>query len=309
MNEDVKREYIEECMENNELAEKELTTTFNNISGFEKVYNKDCCCFTSSEIMGFYKSLGTASLVYLMVLNNQLERYTEFCLRKTLVADGQNHYSDIDNETLGECLNKALAEAKIISWEQLVIDIGGNLFNNEADKCLALALFEGICGQEYCELVNLNISQLSKDGMLTLSSGRRLKASKLLIKYMKSSTEEYTFVTYGSKALNRNYKPDDTNVFKEALNANESKTGNDLARRRQQLKRKLDNMRDVSNSPAYSKSGLIQSGRIDMIKTFMKTDELDATEAILKYRDEIEYRYGKIPSIPRFLIQYGKYLE
>ena len=61
---------------------------------------------------------------------------------------------------------------------------------------------------------------------------------------------------------------------------------------------------------AYGYVALKNSGRIDMIKHFMKKDgSTDIRETYEKHKDEIENRYGKLQRIKRWVAEYKEFFD
>lgn len=121
MNERRKNEYIEIARLQNEALVLHLKTYFNNVKPFEKEYGKDICDFVATEIITLYKSFGTSSINYLTVMNSQYSKYTDWCLNEHLVKDNQNHFREIDQDTLASCLNKIRMKAMVVSEEDCTV--------------------------------------------------------------------------------------------------------------------------------------------------------------------------------------------
>lgn len=321
-NESQKLEYIEEYLSDDKISKSESVfkssciAIFENATELEESLGKDCAEFTAPEITTLYKSISTASVKYLTVVHSQLQRYADWCLSRNLLSDGQNHYFTFDTEQLVDCINKSLAQNKIVTKEQLYHDIrpGGELVNT-SDRCLALAIFEGICGENYCDLVNLDTSQIRKGNQLSLYSGKTLEVSKQLIDLMEESSLIYESYLYSPKGENefveRKYDITDARVFKRNFNA----TGQNLNAEghmkeadleRQRIYYKLQRLQKAIGSPAYSASGLRESGRINMINEYSLIEDADPSAIISKYRKEISERYGNIPSITKYMLAYSE---
>ena len=119
-NEELKLEYIKENKDRNFALEEISKRLFNQIEETEIKFGKDCCEFTISEIIDYYKSRLSASLESLNVINSNLKLYTNWCMvKKGMVEDHQNHYMEISIELLNQCLNLGLTMSKIISRKDL----------------------------------------------------------------------------------------------------------------------------------------------------------------------------------------------
>ena len=152
LNKDWKDKFVEET--DNDYAIK----YFKLISEYEDRKDKDLSSFSIGEIIDFYKILSSRSFTFLANCNYSLVRYTRWCLHNSLVPDGQNHYDEIDDSIIMECLNHHAIENSIISYEDLIKQ--EDILENVSDACLVQAVFEGVCGVGYAELSNLHINQI-----------------------------------------------------------------------------------------------------------------------------------------------------
>ena len=172
-NEELKRRYIKEKKESSTLPSNYLECQFNKIGSYEEELNKDVHDFTVYEIIEYYKMLSVASLEVLAVLNSHLSLYTQWCLGQSIVRDNQNHYEEIELETMKKCLNKVLVEKKIVSREQ-VIDWCEQL-PNPKDQLVFLGLFEGIKGENFSEFVNLQLKDINKNNLTLMETHEEKK--------------------------------------------------------------------------------------------------------------------------------------
>lgn len=156
----------------------------------------------------------------------------------------------------------------------------------------------------FSELSNLNVKQI-KGNSLQLEK-RTVPVSKKLINLIHESSEEYTYYAYGEFERVSKFPEDDDNVFKKTLNSSESSP----RKKRQRLYTNLDRIRKFLDNPAIEAKTLIESGRIDMIKTLCEEENgIDIREVIKKHKKEIENKYGRIPSIHRYMLNWGEYYE
>ena len=98
---------------------------------FEEQRGKDLYSFTVSEIREFYMYLNVG-LEPLIVANTNLIKYGNWALANNMIIDGQNHFDELDNEILNTCVNKALLERSVLTFDKFEEMIRG--FINDQDK-------------------------------------------------------------------------------------------------------------------------------------------------------------------------------
>ena len=269
-----------------------MRTFFNITKEYEEMYGKDCSNFTTTEILNMFSSCSTRSWEQLLNFNSQLKIYTSWCIKECLVNDNQNHYEEIDKTDLYNCLNLGVKEKMILSREELLHTIRD--FPNISDQFLALALFEGISGAGYQDFYLLTEKSFT-DNSVKLQT-RELIVSSTLIDMAEQSADEYT--KYDRKGVIRlGYKQNDPCVIKDSVN---SKADSIESNTRKIQRRLLRLEKDYGK--AFSYAGLKNSGRIDMIRSFMKEDNsTDVRETYDKHKEEIEFRYGKLQRVYRWI--------
>ena len=151
-NKEFKMQYLDENEYRNINIKTTVDLLFRRIANTERLLNKDLYDFSVEEILGFYKYLSTPSLESLMIMHNQYKLYSAYALNRGLIKDNQNHYAEIDNETLKSCVHAGLAKAKIITRSELLDILNSSYVENVSDKVIALSIFEGIAGKELTEL-------------------------------------------------------------------------------------------------------------------------------------------------------------
>jgi len=234
-------------------------------------------------------------------MNNHFERYTDFCIKRGVVPDMQNHYREINNEVLMTCVNIGLASQTIISRDELMREI--KYMYNPSDKFVCLAIFEGICGTGFKELYNLRMADFNGNDVY-LCTGRKVSVSNDLVAFAKESADTYELYGYGEGAKGRVYYYDKTDLRILKRRDNYRTTTETAERRR--VQNILLRIKDFTGSPAFTKSGLKESGRIEMIRHMMAEQGINDLETVVRVNaKELEERYGAIMSIPRFVAKYS----
>ncbi len=305
-NAEFKERYLNENEYRNKNLRTYMTMQFDNIAEMESALGKDAYDFTTKEILEYYKMRVFASLETLMNLNSQLANYTRFAISCNLVKDCQNHYEELyDNSVLNECINTSLTAINIFTRQQLM-EMANDVVN-PFEKFMMYAFFEGIRGNQYCEILDLTEDCFDIEKQeVHLCTGRVLHVSKELIDTAIESANEYMYYVLSKNGGYRtvSFKPDDNRVIKCRMNAVKEKRDYHFVNVR--MIRMIDNYGFTGLKP----STLEVSGRIDMIKKYMAADNCENyEETFFKHRNEIEYRYGKVGSVRRWFLKYGKYFE
>lgn len=313
----LKQRYVDENSPRNKHLAYTMDYYFRRSADRETELDKDLSQFTVSEILALYKSYLSGSMETLMVINSQYIKYTTWCIQEGLVPDCQNHYVEITYDMLLSCLNTGLVKSREMTREELLDLIGG--FRNHMDKVCYLALFEGICGPEFQELYNIRLSDVEDPfGKCILhvksdAGERELAISPELYREISYASEEVELVTDRPITNNARYTtPEiilplinvDDRVFKDRVSIIYDSPHSRLTR----IQRIIKNMKDRSGRPELTAKSLMEYGRIHMIKEMMKKQGVELEDCIrnVDNRKMIEYRYGRIPSIPRYIQKYGK---
>lgn len=269
----------------------------------EEMLDKDCSNFTVREILDMYSAYASRSWEHLLNFNSQLKIYTSWCLKEQLVKDNQNHYAEIDKDELYQCLNLGLKDELFITRKELEKNIKLDNPVNVSDQFLCLAIFEGLGGMGYKDFIDLRPEQFH-DGKVFLSD-RELEVSELLIDKAIDAANIYD--KYNEEGpMKIGYKRDDPSVVKDSSNVY---TPLSPERNIKKIQRRLERITDVMGS-SYGYVSLRNSGRVDMIQKFMKEDNSDdIKETYNKHRDEIEYRYGKLQRLSRWIEEYRKFFS
>lgn len=283
---------------------RKLMNTFWKISEpFENAYGKDCSNFTTQEISEMYSSILTHSLQWLYNFNSQMQIYTSWCLSQNLIIDNQNHYNELTKKELALFVNVASKDARIISKDDLLSLLP--TIPNVSDQFLALAIFEGLGGNQFADFYNLTMD--SFDGNNVTVGERTLHVSDKLVALAKKSANEYEkYDKYPHRqALQRGYKHSDESIIKDSANAGEPTP----ARNQRKIYMRLYKL-EQDFGVALGYNGLHNSGRIDMIKSLMiKDQETDIKKVIEQHKSEIEYRYGNLhENWSIWLNEYQKYM-
>lgn len=302
-NEELKKEFIKYKNDNATHSPFFIENLFNQTEPFEEERDKDLCNFTVKEIIEFYKFKGSVSDVSLANINGMFKKYTQFCIEKGMSIDNQNHFLEITDQILqDECINKAMLKRMIVTRQELLSSL--YKFSNPSDRFLLLALFEGMWGKDYSEILDLNIADF-EGNMVHLSSGRTIPVSDILIQYAKESAEK---TEYTNASTGRTWK-----LYGEYGQVIKRRNGGEVKKENRgrvlyQRLYKLTAEMDVSNN--ITARYIRNSGQIDMFKRKAKEKDISVIDAIYDNEifDEVSYIYGKINSRKNFINKFKEYL-
>ena len=303
-NETIKTRYIQEKSSTTNMPNGYLARMFNKSDSFENKLDKDISNFTVYEIEDFYKTLNIKSVEYLTVLHSHLSLYTQWCMQQNLVLDCQNHFAEIPSSSLINYINALALKKSIITRNTLYELIDGLI--NPSDAFIMLALFEGIEGENYCELVNLKMSDFNGN-KVKLCTGRELTVSSKLIGLAEESNIE---MEYCSLAKERKFPfLNEDLIIKNYPNSRMNDPYNKGRRIYNRVKR---NFNEIGIDKYMKPKSLVDSGKIDYINTRSKELGITAKEFIYNkdYAKEVRYRFGYDLTQYKFsfMKKYGDYL-
>lgn len=309
-NKENKMAFIEDTLEDKEekAYKQSMTACFSNTAEKEYERNKDVSEFTVEEIKDFYLSLKTASVMRLAVVDSQLKRYAAWSVEKKIIDPEDNKLKEITSEDLIGCADQ---RDNIITREQLLKEI--SILPNVSDRFLCLALFEGISGKEYCELVNLKKGDFErKDGKWIVHlEDRDLEVTEELVDLgIESADTEELYLYTRDLSFVKSYFMNDGEEKQRVIKNQPQTYGSSSKAAGIRIKNKLDRIGKYLGNQAITRSNLLESGRINMVKEFYKEEGIsDVRQVVINHQEEIAQRYGKIQNRQRWAEVYGKYVE
>lgn len=289
-NEKQKQRYIEYKEAQTVVADNYLKRIFGYAEDMETVLNKDLSLFTGYEIITLYKTLNRKSLESLIVINSYLSMYVQWCLEQNLVPDGQNHYLEMNQDTLFSCLNKILFNKSIISLEELVSLI--RVLPNAREQFSILFIFELSKNKDYMELSHAMISQFNdKDKTFTKQNGDVVKISDALLHYAHEAEEELTIRSTSQKGIRVSPVVKTSYIYKYAGNAKDG--ASDFMKGRRIYTAMLKALKFLGVKEWIDPNTLVASGKIHMIKKLAREHNISPIEVLddRSLLKEVEERY------------------
>lgn len=199
-NQDIKEEFIEKSKD---VYKAFLMKHFKAIERYEKGYEKDVATFSTEEIIKMYTDFNFV-VAYTRRLNSLLRSYTDFYFSKKKIYDCENHYSEINTETI----RKFVLKKPLLNYRDIIEAI--EEIPNPCDAFLIYGIFYGISGSPLlCEISLLKKSNIKEDGMIITLPGidpygeiiqeaRSIVADELLYDLAKKAADEYTYISGNS---------------------------------------------------------------------------------------------------------------
>lgn len=288
---------------------------FNMFEPFEMEYGKDLCNFTTSQILAVYKTQNTTSLDFLYNAHVRMYKYAQFALMNNIIKDGQNHFDEINIDTIARCLDHKGVESSYITRERLGQIVAK--LQNPLDKYIFYALYDGIKGNDYEELTSFKTEDYNaKTKTAVLCTGRKVFISDELIMAAKESQETYRYYIYDldpsvvSKASGSSFDLLGSGAYKSRDRKDVSfatrAKGRGVYRILQKCLRYLGEQNDY-----ISGQSLHDSGCIDYINRLAKEQNISGVEAL--QRDDVlallknQYGFSKQKRV-NFIRKYEQFL-
>ena len=297
----ISAKFLEE--QTNEVQElyKRRKQDFNEI---ETIYNKQLQYITKEELLKYWKDKKPTSLIFLVQQKNLISAYIEW--NKKINPDIKNAIKEIALEELDKTLDKETIAKSTFTRKELMGVIGR--LNNDSDKFICLALFEGIKGEHYRDLFYFNIEDVDDNLVATLRSGKKIKISNNLKIYADRALKETRrVIDLGFALRSEPLKPTDKYPVRVKANVDyeytDERTDIQLA---QFFKNKFISIKKETGCNITTQS-LRNSGKIEMIKK-LAGDRTDYYSVILENQDIIAEKYGRDSSVKKWLLKYAECL-
>lgn len=306
-NEEIKKRYIAEKERTTSMPDKYLTRQFDRTEEYELRLGKDLSNFIKQEILDMYKTFNFEAVETVNVINSHFSLYTQWCLQQNLVPDCQDHFLEIKANDLMSCINMAALKKSIVSLETL----RGWLrkLPNPSDQFIMLALFEGIGGQNFCELTNLKMSDFNGN-TVNLCTGRTLTVSTELVDLARESDNTLIYKGVGSKIDKEVPFKDENLIIKNYPNCQDG--ADEYYQGRRIYRRLLRNFTMLEVDKWMRPNALAESGKIHYINLRSKELGMSAkdflySEYVQEIADRFEYNLKRFRV--SFMRKYGDYLE
>jgi integrase len=204
---------------NYEETTVELLEKIFNSTEFEEnnVFEKDVCYFNQLEVTDLLKSLNSKSRLRLQNICVYLKKYYDWCYRKNIVQNIDNPFDrTITDIIIDDIIPKEDISDKYFN-EETLLEYKDKV-KDPMNKFILYAIYSSIKGDEYCDLVNLKMSDLDeKNKTVTTISGRIVEVNDLFIQLMKDADRQTHYYPNGEipeTNFDNNRYPDSPYVIK-----------------------------------------------------------------------------------------------
>jgi len=292
-NESIKQEFINSYQ--GIVGEFTFNTIFSKTKELEQALNKDCSLFVLPEILDLARSFKSGDIASIRFKISLLKSYTQFCISKGLSKTGLNHYIEVTTAMYNEVVDKKKMAETYISREEVEDII--SIFDNPRDKYIILAPFEGIYGEDLCELLKLRKKDLLGNGRVRLYTDREIVVSNMLYNIMEDAADTYVAEYNGKKRplINTDlvFKPLDTKGSLDVIG--EIQIKKKFSRLKRHLDRKTFGIRMLYTSgflsevdKAVQKAGSIEAAKEQINEIQIKYQSRYPINSIKKMYNEMK---------------------
>lgn len=301
MNKERKEQYIRERHETVVLSTN-VETIFSLAADIEDKCGRDLCEWNSDEILGFYKYYSTTSIQSLILIHNLLTTYTNWCITNGLVADNQNHYTEIKTPELCQCVDINKLRRLIHTREEILKEI--KQIPNYVDQFIILGLFEGIPLSKDC-LASVRIQDI-KGNTLTLVTGEKRELSNELVNIAHLAAEEEAYTLTGVARGERDFPYLPSEFIIRSYQTRRNSNPKEKTKLIGYYLRKALKYTDLGDEITIKM--ITEMGRLEMIREMMKQYNATFEEIIRnnEHRRETEKVYGKIQNADTYIGVYGR---
>lgn len=187
-NEELKQKFIDTQADSMKNMIKSIFVASETL---ENEKDKDIAEFTVDEIFAMFHQIGSKTYRSLYLKKTYLANYVDF-YQENKHVHAENNYRNISVNDLLEFAKENMSNRKCLSRSDILALI--EKLPNAIDQFFILALYEGIKGDKYSDLLSLKMSDIDKETLTaTLSSGKKIKISKELYECARKAAaqEEY----------------------------------------------------------------------------------------------------------------------
>ena len=274
----LKQEFINS--RNGITPESAYWAIFKKTALLETPYNKDVCNFTLGEISELLSAFGSGSVGVLESRISILRKYTDFCLSKKQVFDGQNHFDEVTRKMCLGYVDQYKKTKSYISKKDVYAIV--DALPNPKDKYLVLAPYEGIYGKDMCEIISLTTDDLLPDNQIRTCTGRVLTVTSKLYNIIEEAGNTYTYMGPDEKVrtlrqTNLIYKPVESKITKLQASA-------------QQITVKLAKLKEyLDDAPVLGVSLLKRSGYCEGMYELSQKYQGLSFESLIKIPEVVEW--------------------
>lgn len=282
MNEDIKKQYIDETYEN-EKTRKTVWSTFKVTEEFEKKNNKDLVDFNRDEIRDMLSSQEFGNYRTAIVRLSYIRNY----VRYSELMDNKKEQSDLwdmpPEELKKICEEKIKDSLSEVITRQDILDLMGEL-KNPRDRAILLGLFEGIQGKKYSEFIAIRPEDVKEDEIYLRNRDQMLKVSSDLIHAFKDAMTARVSVNLSEKRKQIFYLTEGEHVALKVYSSSKDPEGAFI--------KVVPNIAKRFKKSYLTPSNIRAWGMADMLYHYAKEMGVSADVAYAMYKGDIAEQFG-----------------
>lgn len=278
-----KDRYIETRLLESSYTKEQLELVFCKTEPYEKELDKDICDFSLQEIIDMYKRMNFSSFFTIANYHKFLRTYAIWCLSEKLIADNQNHFTELNSIDLPKYINKLAIDNKIFSRDQLLNVI--TQLKNPKDQFILIALFEIGKSKDFQDIIHARIEDINYSTNTIKLNGRIAEVSNEFIHYAKVANETLEYEGAKGKILPL---VENGRIVKNNYNTMSESDFNEGRRIYMTVKRVMENL---GLSKWITPNSLVESGKIHLINTIVEKENITVkdfftTQSLVKIVEE-----------------------
>jgi hypothetical protein len=183
-NELQKNRYLENCKYEPNTIESSIKVLFNKSELAEMHFEKDLCDFNRLEIIDMFKGFDSKSHRYLYGACLHFSEYYTWCQQEGLTNNNINEFAkNMVWTIIKEVIPPEEISDKFFGFDQIIQYL--NNLTDFRDKFVLYAIWLGIKGKNYSELINIKMSDYNEETKeLSLKTGRKIKVDDIFYNIM-----------------------------------------------------------------------------------------------------------------------------
>ncbi|MDT0939348.1 hypothetical protein RNT41_05220 [Staphylococcus pseudintermedius] len=319
-----KKQFLQSLERENEI--RVYTALFNNSSKVEQQFDTDLYNFTTTEIEILLYNIYSSSKNTLLTYLTFAKKYTDYAIERGDRLSNINLFRMFTYDKIDKFVYKH--KQKFFTYEKFLLHVSS--FYNASDRALISAIFHGISGTAYSELINLTIEDIKEARnnptyivnneqyyKLKLSNDKKsetieryVEVPELLLDDMESSYKATIYYT-------KNGDPSSRTPAKEVI------SGNHIFRNieftdttteqidKQVVYRRIRVLQDLTNNYISSVTNVIDSGILHYMYLLSENGKLDfiKIEKVMRRYNRHIFKNSLSYTVARFSEQYTDALQ
>ncbi|PCF50139.1 hypothetical protein [Staphylococcus delphini] len=319
-----KRQFLQSLERENEI--RVYTALFNNSSKVEQQFDTDLYNFTTSEIEILLYNIYSSSKNTLLTYLTFAKKYTDYAIERGDRLSNINLFRMFTYDKIDKFVYKH--KQKFFTYEKFLLHVSS--FYNASDRALVSAIFHGISGAAYSELINLTIDDIKearsnpthvagdeqyyKLRLLNDKKGetieRYIEVPEVLLDDMEKSYRATIYYTKNGDPSSRRPAKDiigGNHIFRNVEFTDTTTEQID----KQVVYRRMKVLQDLTNNYISSVTNVIDSGILHYMYLLSENGKLDymKIEKVMRRYSKHIYEKSLPYTIARFIKQYQDALQ